>query len=183
MEMKEVQKNPIFTLDQVHAAIAKQAAAINHHFSEKHRAKEKIVALTLLNGGIVYTGLLMPQLNFTLYLDSLSVSRYRDNTQGGGLEWQAYPKIGLKGVHVLLLDDIFDQGITLQAVVDWCRMQGASSVTSAVLAWKQLDDANGQAVGVPDFYALRVPDKFVIGMGMDCAGKHRNLPGIYFIDE
>ncbi|SMF31274.1 hypoxanthine phosphoribosyltransferase [Alteromonadaceae bacterium Bs31] len=169
----------LFSAEQISRAITAQAALINGKLGHKN----PMVALTLLNGGIVYTGQLLPLLDFHLQLDSISVSRYRDQTQGGQLHWHAYPGIDLEGSVVLLLDDIFDQGITLAHVKDWCLSKGAKEVYTAVLAWKKLNNASTSLLATPDFFALEVPDKFVVGMGMDYAGKFRNANGIYAMDD
>ncbi len=167
----------MYSLPQVCKAIATQAEQLNEQF----RGGE-VVAITLLNGGIVYAGQLLPLLDFNLQLDSISVSRYRDKAEGGQLHWHAYPSCKLEGTTVLLLDDIFDQGITLQQVKAWCLSKGAKAVYSAVLAWKHLDTEASMPDTKPDFYALSVPDKFVVGMGMDYAGKFRNADGIYALN-
>lgn len=171
----------LVSLAQAQNAVADQAGKLNAYISgelNKANKPEGVVVLSLLNGGIIYTGMLLPLLDFDLELDSLAVSRYRENDFGGNLQWHTVPRVSLKNKMVLLLDDIFDQGITIKKVGEWCREQGAYGVLSCVLAWKDLIES---VESKPDYYALTIPDKFVVGLGMDFAGRYRNAPGIYAV--
>lgn len=170
----------LYSLEQVRDAIAVQAGELNHAY--RGPRSEPVVALTLLNGGLVYAGMLIPMLDFELVIDSVRVSRYRDKTHGGELNWHVEPGTSLVNRQVLLLDDIYDQGVTLQLVREWCEQRGASRVQNAVLAWKQPQPGVGMNGTAPDSHALTVPDKFVVGMGMDFAERYRNAPGIFAIN-
>lgn len=96
---------------------------------------------------------------------------------GGELEWKAFPQSEIKNRHVLVVDDIYDEGHTLKGIVEYCHSKGAQSVNSAVL----IDKQHGRKVEnfKVDFVGLNVPDHFVFGFGMDCEGWGRNLPAIY----
>jgi hypoxanthine phosphoribosyltransferase len=87
----------------------------------------------------------------------------------------------LKGRTVLILDDILDEGHTLQSIHRYCEEQGASKVISAVLVRKKhercVDDE------LTDNVALDVDDKYVFGFGMDYDGKYRQLDSIYALNE
>jgi len=172
----------LISFSEVQSAIQQEATLINSCIKEQQRENrcKDVVAITLLNGGIIFAGMLLPLLDFNLQLDSVAVSRYGKNDVGGSLSWHAMPRISLQNKTVLLLDDIFDQGLTLFHVRQWCMNHGAESVFSCVLAWKELSQKTD---GQPDFYAVRIPDKFVVGMGMDYAGLYRNAPGIFVLPE
>ena len=102
---------------------------------------------------------------------------YRGALTGSGLAWLHRPATPLEGRHVILADDILDEGHTLKAVRDWCEDQGAAKITIAVLCVKQHDR---RVEGVEaDYVALEVPDRYVYGYGMDFHEQGRNLPGIY----
>jgi hypoxanthine phosphoribosyltransferase len=138
-------------------------------------ADENPLLLCVLNGGLPFTGALMQRLQFPLTLSYVHVGRYGDAILGGELTWHARPQEDLSGRHVLLIDDILDEGVTLAALEDWCRCEGASAVTTAVLLEK---GAGGRAT----FAALPCPDRYVFGWGMDFEGYWRNLPDIYALD-
>ena len=87
------------------------------------------------------------------------------------------PEISLQGRTVLVIDDILDEGHTLEQVLEFCRDAGASRVFSAVLIEKQHDR---RIPGISaDFVGLQVEDKYVFGFGMDYRNYLRNLNGIY----
>jgi len=96
------------------------------------------------------------------------------------LRWIRPPPPTVAGRMVLLVDDIFDEGVTLTAAKAACLEAGAAEVVLAVLARKRHNRAHGTA---PDSVALEVPDGFIVGCGLDDAGRWRNLPGIYMIAE
>ncbi len=167
------QSKPILTGAEIAAAIALQAKTINAELGDK-----PLIALCVLSGGLVYSGHLLPLLTMPLLLDVVRVTRYRDGTQGGDtLDWLVTPKMSLAGARVLLMDDIFDEGKTLEALEAWVMGQGASEVYSAVMVDKihtrKPDNYR------PQFIACQVPDEYVFGMGMDYQGAWRNANGIW----
>ena len=138
--------------------------------------------LCVLNGGLPYTGELLKRLPFPLELSYVHAGRYGQATRGRELNWYARPTIGLAGRHVLLIDDIFDQGNTLSALAAWSLAEGAAAVTTTVLVDKVLDAgrvAAEEGIIEVDYPALRCPDRYLFGCGMDYRGYWRNLPGIY----
>lgn len=159
--------------EAVAAAYDRMADAINRDWA----GREPLV-LSVLLGGLVPTGQLLPRLHFSLQLESIHATRYGGTTSGGLLKWVAEPRVSLQGRSVLLIDDILDEGLTLKALVTYCYEQGASRVGSAVLVRK--DRADPPAMEA-DYYGLDVPDRYVFGCGMDLHDYHRQLPGIYAI--
>ncbi len=166
----------IHSAGAVRAAIARMAREIGARL-----AASNPVLLCVLNGGLVLTGQLAPRLPFPLQIDYLHLSRYRGATSGGEIEQRVPPSMDLQGRVVLALDDILDEGKTLQAVMDLCRERGAARCYSAVLVVKQRPRA--AAVPDADFVGLGVPDRYVFGYGMDYQGYLRNANGIYAIAE
>ncbi|MEW5789784.1 MAG: hypoxanthine-guanine phosphoribosyltransferase [Pseudomonadota bacterium] len=138
------------------------------------------VALCIMGGAVVFAGKLLPRLEFPLEFDYLHATRYRDGTRGGEIEWAVLPRKDLAGRCVLLMDDILDEGHTLAAAKSKLLELGAAEVRIAVLA----DKAIGRKKPVQaDFVGLTLPDRYVLGMGMDAYGLWRNLPGIYAMKE
>lgn len=157
------------------AEISRVAAELNQFY-----AGDEYTVLSLLSGAIVFSGLLVPQLEGLVKQDYIHATRYNENFSGGNIvELKAKPARPVKGKRVLLLDDIFDRGHTLDWTVAWCKNQGAVDVKTAVMVNKQLDDNSDRANLNPDFVAVDVPDRYVFGMGMDAAGYYRNLSGIF----
>ncbi|WP_407276757.1 hypoxanthine-guanine phosphoribosyltransferase [Halothiobacillus sp. DCM-1] len=138
------------------------------------------VVIVVMTGGLVVAGQLLSRLTFPLEIDYIHVSRYR-GTQGGALNWHVRPTRDLTGRTVVLVDDLFDQGLTLAAVRGWCQNAGAARTWLAVGALKQLP---ARAVDLlPEFVGVHLPDRFVFGEGLDYDGFFRNLPGIHALPE
>ncbi len=138
-----------------------------------------IVYLTIMNGGMIFASDLAKKLNLDMEMDYVQVSRYGLETHGGQLIWKHQCETNLEGKHVILVDDIFDEGYTLQAVDEWCRKKGAKSVKSAVLVSKIHE--RGYADLRPDYSAIEVEDLYIFGYGMDYQEKLRHLNDIYYL--
>lgn len=159
----------------VQAALDEVAGRIRSQLSEKNP-----LVLCVMTGGVIFTGQLLPKLDFPLDFDYLHATRYGADTQGGKISWRMAPWTSVKGRTVLVVDDILDEGVTLAAVKDSLLHLGADEVLLAVFT----DKLNGKNKPIAaDFVALPVPDRFVFGYGMDVDGAWRNLPAIYAMKE
>ncbi|MGV6859876.1 MAG: hypoxanthine-guanine phosphoribosyltransferase [bacterium] len=156
-------------------ALDRLAEEVAHKVAHKHP-----IGLTVLNGGMVFSGHFVTRLRFSVQLDYIHASRYAGETEGGTLRWIARPSVSLEGRTVLLLDDIYDQGFTMEALRQACIEQGAAEVYSVVLVTK--DHQREQVQKRPNFSALTVPDEYVFGFGMDYEHEWRNLDGIYALN-
>lgn len=166
----------LFTASEVDAAIERMATAINEQLADKNP-----VVLCLMTGALIPAGMLLPRLRFALEIDYVHATRYRNETAGGELHWLRTPVLDLTGRTVLLIDDILDEGITLEHIISDCYRRKADKVHTAVLADKQL--GRPRALDGADFTGLQVPDRYVFGYGMDYKGYLRNAPGIYAVKE
>ena len=136
--------------------------------------------LCVMNGGLIITGDLLLRLDFPLDYDYIHATRYAGKTRGADLNWISKPHKSLAGRHVLIVDDILDEGITLKELIKYCEQEGVSSVRTAVLVNKLHDR---KYLDTADFIGLTVEDRYVFGYGMDYKGYLRNVPGIYAVDE
>lgn len=162
----------IYDFQQISQAIDRLATVLN----EKMRDSNPVV-LCVMNGGLIFSGHLLPRLTFACELDYLHATRYHDSTSGDQLEWLVYPRSSLKGRSILILDDILDEGITLKEIEQYCYDEGAERVEKAVLLLKKHDRC---VVDLEqDHAALEVEDHYVFGFGMDYEGKFRHLDAIY----
>jgi hypoxanthine phosphoribosyltransferase len=160
---------------EVQSALDRIAADITARLAGRHP-----LVLTVMNGGLVFAGQLLPRLPFALDLGYVHVRRYGRETKGGELVWIAGPHESVTGRTVLLLDDILDEGQTLLAIRSRLFELGASEVLLAAFAVKIRKEL---AKVMPDFTGIRVPDRFVFGFGMDVGGAWRNLPSIRALAE
>jgi hypoxanthine phosphoribosyltransferase len=138
------------------------------------------ILLCVMNGGLIFSGQLLTRLAFPLEVDYVHATRYGHETSGRGLNWIVKPQLELKGRTVLLLDDILDEGVTLAAIADHCKQQGAAMVLMAVLVEKL--HLRKVTPGMrADFTGIEVGDRFLFGYGLDYKGYWRNAPGIYAV--
>ena len=135
------------------------------------------VLLGVMLGGMVPLLEVTRRLHGDFLLDYCHVTRYRGDTQGGQPEWRQPPGSDLKGKTVVIVDDIFDEGITLDYVVSACRELGAHRVKSVFLVRKRHDRVVTSVR--PDFVGLEVDDQYVFGCGMDYRNRWRHLQEIY----
>lgn len=158
---------------QLNEALDKMAAQITDDLADKLP-----IVICVMNGGLLPTGALLQRLQFPLELDYVHASRYGMNTSGSELNWTRYPQADFKGRDVLIVDDIFDQGHTVEAIIKWFEENGAQNVYSATVINK-LHDRKVEMR--PDFIGLDIEDRFLFGYGMDYQGYFRNLQGIYAV--
>ena len=158
--------------EQIEAALDRLAVAI----TARLEGRDPLV-LMVMNGAFVTAARLLSRLRFPLRVGYLHATRYRSGTRGGEINWIALPRPAVTGQVVLVVDDIYDEGDTLKAILDEVRQQGAAAVCSAVLVNKRHDrKVSGLTV---DFIGLEVPDHYVFGCGMDYREYWRQLPVIY----
>ena len=160
---------------EVQAALDRMAGEITARL-----AGSNPLVITVMNGGLVFAGQLLPRLPFALECSYVHVRRYGRETKGGELVWIAGPHESVTGRTVLLLDDILDEGQTLLTIRARFFELGALEVLLAAFAVKQRAMPARVAA---DFTGIRVPDRFVFGFGMDVGGSWRNLPSIRALSE
>ena len=166
----------LFSEAAVEAAIDDCAAK-----ASRQLANLSPVVLVVMNGGISFADRLLARWSFPLELDYIHFTRYDGATQGGEQKEIAKPRTALNGRHVVVVDDIFDEGLTLANIQQWVLAQGASSVVSVVLTEKLHDRQKTDYRA--DYVALQVPDRYVFGFGMDYQGWLRNSRGIYAVKD
>lgn len=140
-----------------------------------------LVVVGVLTGSIVLVADLIRRLQGPVQVSMVWASSYRGTaTRPGELELRLDLLPDLAGQDVLLVDDIFDTGRTLEALLDELRRRGAASVRSLVLLRKQ---GRAEVSIEPDFVGFEIPDEFVVGYGLDFDGAWRHLPYLAILDE
>ena len=158
---------------EVQAALKRLAQEISTELGDRHP-----LVLSVMGGAVVFSGQLLPMLEFPLDFDYIHASRYGSQTQGGQLEWKVLPKENVAGRVVLVLDDILDEGHTLAAIRDKVMAMGATAFYSAVFADKEIGKEKPIEA---NFAGIRLPNRYVFGFGMDVHGAWRNLPAVYAV--
>lgn len=136
-----------------------------------------LVMVVILKGATVFAADLLRSLAIPAELEFVRASSYGAGTSSSGKLKLAHMVEGpLVGRHVLLVEDIVDSGLTVKAIQRRIQRVGAASVRLAAL----LDRPARRQVEVKiDFTGFVIPDRFVIGYGLDYAGLYRELPHIY----
>ena len=180
MNQREAQKlldeaDLVCPADEVRRSVARMAQEIAARLKG-----EFPVVLSVMGGAAVFTGHILPLLNFPLEFGAIEVTRYDNGTQGRDIQWRLAPRDNVRGRIVLVLDDILDEGITLAAIRAKILEMGAVAVWSAVFADK--DIGRDKPIRA-DFVGITVPNRYVFGFGMDAYGLWRNLPAVYALKD
>jgi len=160
---------------QVEAAIDRMATAINDHYGDR-----EITLLIVMTGAVMPAAWLAAKLRMPLQMDFVHATRYAGQTEGGEIEFRVPPRLNLEGHDVLIIDDIYDIGLTLQMIERYCESRGAHSVNSAVLV-RKIHDRETTARR-PEFVGMEVEDKYIFGCGMDAYEHWRHLDEIWALE-
>ncbi|WP_231734139.1 hypoxanthine phosphoribosyltransferase [Calycomorphotria hydatis] len=133
-----------------------------------------LTLLGVLTGSLVFLADLMRQISLPHRVGLVQASSYRGQvTTPGDLTINDSLLPDLKGRDVLLVDDIFDTGRTLDALIRRIEQEEPKSIRSAVLLWKT---ARREIDRTPDYCGFEIPDEFVVGYGLDYNDEYRHLP-------
>ncbi|SHG52425.1 hypoxanthine phosphoribosyltransferase [Hydrocarboniphaga daqingensis] len=167
--------------DCLHDAAAVKAAydRLGHEITARYADLNPLI-LTVMNGGLLPTAEIVSRLPFAFEQDYLHATRYRGATTGGGLVWKRQPDAKrISGRHVLVIDDILDEGYTLVAIRKALLEFQPASFAVAVTCEKLHDRRAPGAVA--EFVGVKVEDRYVFGCGMDYKEYWRQLPAIYAV--
>ena len=155
-------------------------AELGARISEDY-ADEPPIFVNVLKGGVIFLADLVRATKIPIEIDFMEVSSYGDGTESTGvvriLEDLSQ---SIEGRHVLIVEDIVDTGLTLEYIIENLETRHPKSVKICTL----LDRRGRREVDVDLHYVgFVVPDKFVIGYGLDLAQKYRNLPYIAVLED
>lgn len=167
----------LYSRQEVEQAIERVAKEMN-----KDLANDVPVFLCVMNGAVIFMGQLATRLTIPMQINYIHATRYRGEIEGRDLQWRAEPTQCLKDRVVVVVEDILDTGLTLSAVTKYCYEKGAKKVYTAALVDKNRPREEG-GVARCDYTGLDVPDRFLVGYGLDYKDYLRNLDGIYAVSE
>ena len=158
--------------DSIVAKIAAVARELDAHFQGK-----EITIVMIMKGAICLVADLIRHLSTAFSLEFIQASSYGKNgTSRGELLIFGLENIDLVDKHVLVIDDIFDSGVTLSEVMKRIELQKPASLRSLVLLAKKVPRKTDYR---PDYVLFEIEDRFVVGYGLDYKERYRGLPGIY----
>lgn len=162
---------------EIEKAIDKVAEKINADYSG---FTEPPVLLCILNGSIMFTAELMKRLNFDCELISMKLSSY-DGTQSTGNVREVMGMTGsVKGKRVIVVEDIVDTGNTIVDLNRIVKEKGATDCKICTMLLKP--EVYKKAVKL-DYVAMEIPNRFIVGFGLDYNELGRNYKDIYILDE
>ncbi len=163
-----------------------EAAAVQQRVRELARELDQIyvhetpLLIGVLTGAITFMTDLMREMDSELKVDFMAVSSYGDDvTSSGAVRILKDLNENIEGRHVLIVEDIVDSGLTLQYLLDVLQRRNPADLK--VVALLRKPKAEALAVQA-DLVGFDIPDEFVIGYGLDYAGRYRNLPYIGVLD-
>ena len=160
--------------------IRDRVTELGHRISEDY-AGDPPILVNVLKGGVVFLADLIRAIDIPIRIDFMEVSSYGNATESTGvvriLEDLSQ---SIEGQHVLIVEDIIDTGHTLKYIIENLETRHPKSVKICTL----LDRRGRREVNLSlDYVGFVVPDKFVIGYGLDLAQRYRNLPHIAVIED
>jgi len=159
--------------NEVEQALDKMAFAIEQEYHDKNP-----IIICVLTGAIIAMGHILTRLNIPLQIDYIHATRYNNGVTGGAIKYIAEPVLELENRHILLCDDILDEGKTLIEITKYCELKKAKSIKTAVL-FNKLHSRKENIKA--DFIGLDIEDRYVFGYGMDYKSYLRNVSGVYAV--
>lgn len=163
--------------NQIESRIQTTASELNELYGE-----EELVVVMVMKGAICMTADLIRHLRVPFTIDYLKASSYgHRGTIAGELKVEGLDALDVEGKHVLVVDDIFDTGNTMVTLISLIQQKNPKSLRSLVLLVK---DVPRKVAYRPDYVLFDIPNRFVIGYGLDYKEYYRGLPGIFaFIND
>ena len=147
----------------------------------KDYAGKNLLLVSILKGSIMVMADLMRAVDLPLQIDFMNVSSY-----GAGTETKGAVKIlkdldvDIKGLDVLIVEDILDSGVTRHSLINLLRQRGPASIEICTLFSKP---SRRQVDVEAKYVGIEIPDAFIVGYGLDYAEKYRNLPYVCVLKE
>ena len=156
-------------IDEITTRIAEQ---INRDYANSNK---KLVLICILKGSLMFASDLMKKITLPLEIDFMKVSSYGSKTVSSGVIniHLDIKRDDMEEVDFIIIEDIIDSGKTLSNLVRYLAERGANSVKTSTL----LDKPDRRTVNfTPDYVGMAIPDRFVVGYGLDYNERYRNLP-------
>lgn len=153
---------------------------IAKQIQEEYKDKE-ITLICILKGSVFFTVDLAKNINGNVKLEFIRVSSYIDGTESSGtVEMKLDLQDSIEGKDVIIVEDIIDTGRTLSYLIDYMKTKNPKSMKLCTL----LDKPERRIYNVKvDYTGFQIPDKFVVGYGLDVDEKYRNFPYIAYIED
>ena len=162
---------PYLSEVEIFGAVKTIATRINEDYHGKD-----VLFLSVLNGAFMFTSDLMKHITLKSEISFMKVSSYAGTESTGRVDELIGLSGSVKGRNVIIIEDIVDTGITIDKVIRLLSMQDPSSIEVCATLFKR-EAYRGQHP--PKYFGFEIPNKFVVGYGLDYDQLGRNLPAIY----
>lgn len=156
-----------------HEQIREKTKELGRRIAQDYEGKNPLL-ICVLKGGLMFLADLMREIHIPLEIDFMAVSSYGDATESSGVVRILMDlERNIRGRHVLIVEDIIDTGRTLNYIIENLHTRGPASIKVCTL----LDKPARRLLDIPlDYVGFEIPDRFVIGYGLDFGEIYRNLP-------
>jgi hypoxanthine phosphoribosyltransferase len=160
-------------------AIATRVAELGTQITADYRDKTDVVVIGVLKGSVIFMSDLVRHIGLPIRIDFIGISSYGDATVSSGVV-QITQDVSrpLEGKHVIVVEDIVDTGHTVHYLLENLATRRPASIKLASLLHKP--ERQERAVKI-DYLGFTIPNKFVVGYGLDIAQQYRNLPFIGYV--
>jgi len=166
---------PYLSQTEIEAAVKKLAADL----AEQYQNKSPLF-ISILNGSFMFAAELFKYINIPCEISFIKLASYKGTTSYGHLITSIGLDADIRNKHIIILEDIIDTGKTLNQFLPQIYNQQPASLKVAALLHKP----DAKIFDVPlDYNCFKIPDKFVVGFGLDYNGFGRNIPAIYQLKE
>lgn len=165
----------LFPRQEIDSAVDRLAGEIRRDFKGKNP-----LILGVLKGSFIFMADLVRKLEFPLEIDFVTLSSYKNEVKSCGEVNMAgrFDRV-TKDRHIIVVEDIVDTGLTLHYLLESLRSGSPVDVKICALIEKPSRRQKPFAI---DYLGFTVPDRFIVGYGLDYAEKYRNLPDIYCLE-
>ena len=166
---------PLITAEEIHAAVVRVAADLDRNYVDRNP-----LLIAVLNGAFVFAADLVRAMHSDPEISFVKVASYRNMESSG----QVTPLIGLNtdltGRDIVVVEDIVDTGHTIAFLKGLLSKMGAARVSFAALLFKR----TAYQYDIPiDYVGIEIPDRFVVGYGLDYDGHGRTLESVYVLQQ
>jgi len=176
MDLENKRKEVLLSREEIRTRVEELGKEISRDYEGK-----KLLVVSLLKGSFIFTADLVREIDIPVKIEFMATSSYGHSTESSGEVRVLYDiQRDLEGYDVLIADDIADTGITMSYVIDYLKSRNPNSVKSCVL----LDKPSRRRVELqPDYVGFTIPDKFIVGYGLNYGDYYRNVPYVFaFVD-
>ena len=155
--------------------IREKVKELGKRISEDYKGKD-LILIGVLKGGFIFLADLMREITIPVDMDLISVTSYGDSIESSGVvRIIKDTDVNIENKHVLIVEDLVDTGLTLNHLKQLFNTRGPRSVKICTA----FDKPSRRKVKIDiDYQGIVVPDEFIVGYGLDYAGKYRNLPDV-----